>query len=144
MAKNDVTIPLGIPEVEVMKTEINKRDELIITIKSTKKGTKCRWCGNWITKPHGYDQWVEVRHLSVFGRPTYLRYRPRRYRCESCEKKPTTTQRLDWQETGSSNTMAYDDQVLLQLVHSTIEDVSIKEKMSYDSVLGVMERRIAD
>jgi transposase len=29
------------------------------------------------------------------------------------------------------------------LVHSTVEDISIKEKMSYDSVLGVMERRIA-
>jgi transposase len=39
--------------------------------------------------------------------------------------------------------MAYDDHILLQLVHSTIEDVSIKEGMSYDGVLGVMERKIA-
>ena len=116
MAKNDVTVPLGIPEVEVVKTEINKRGELIITIRSTKKGTNCRWCGNWITKPHGHDKWVEVRHLSVFGRPTYLRYQPRRYRCESCEEKPTTTQELDWHEKGSPNTIAYDDHVLLQLV----------------------------
>ena len=143
MAKAEVTVPLGIPEVRVLKTEINKKGELIITIESTKKGTTCRWCGNWITKSHGYDKWVQVRHLSVFGRPTYLRYRPRRYRCEQCEQKPTTTQRLEWQENGSPNTMAYDDHILLQLVHSTIEDVSIKEGMSYDGVLGVMERRIA-
>jgi transposase len=143
MAKAEVTVPLGIPEVRVMKTEINKKGELIITIESTKKGTNCHWCGNWITKSHGYDKWVEVRHLSVFGRPTYLRYRPRRYRCEKCEQRPTTTQRLEWHENGSPNTMAYDDHILLQLVHSTIEDVSIKEGMSYDSVLGVMERRIA-
>jgi transposase len=143
MAKAEVTVPLGIPEVRVLKTEINKKGELIITIESTKKGTNCHWCGNWITKSHGYDKWVEVRHLSVFGRPTYLRYRPRRYRCEKCEQRPTTTQRLEWHENGSPNTMAYDDHILLQLVHSTIEDVSIKEGMSYDSVLGVMERRIA-
>lgn len=144
MAKEaEVTVPLGIPEIRVLKTEINKRGELIITVESTKKGTNCRWCGNWITKSHGYDKWVKVRHLPVFGRPTYLRYRPKRYRCEKCEQRPTTTQELEWHEKGSPNTMSYDDHILLQLVHSTIEDVSIKEKMSYDSVLGVMERRIA-
>ena len=143
MAKAEVRVPLGNPEVRVLKTEINKQGELIITVESTKKGTNCRWCGNWITKSHGYDKWVKVRHISVFGRPTYLRYRPRRYRCEKCEQKPTTTQRLEWHENGSPNTMSYDDHILLQLVHSTIEDVSIKEEMSYDGVLGVMERRIA-
>jgi transposase len=141
MAKAEVTVPLGILEVCVLKTEINKQGEFLITIESTRKGTDCRWCGNWITKSHGYDKWVRVRHLSVFGRPTYLRYRPSRYRCEKCEQKPTTTQRLEWHETGSPNTMAYDDHILLQLVHATIEDVSIKEEMSYTGVLGVMERR---
>lgn len=142
MAKADVTVPLGIPEVRVLKTEINAQGDLIITVESTKEGTNCHWCGNWITKSHGHDKWVKVRHLPVFGRPTYLRYRPKRYRCEQCEQKPTTTQRLEWQEKGSPNTMAYDDHILLQLVHSTVEDVSIKEHLSYDSVLGVMERRI--
>ncbi len=143
MAKADVIIPLGIPEVEVVKTEINEKGDLIITIKSTKIGTKCRRCGRWITKSQGYDEWVQVRHLPVFGRPTYLRYRPRRYRCEKCDKGPTTTQELSWHEKGSPNTLAYEDYILFQLVHSTIEDVSLKEQMSYDGVLGVMERRIS-
>jgi len=142
MAKADVTIPLGIPDVRVLKTEINKRGEVIITIESAKKGTNCRWCGQWTTRSHGYDKWVQKRHLPVFGRPTYLRYRPKRYQCGRCEKKPTTTQRLEWQEKDSPNTMAYDEYILLQIVNSTIEDVSVKERMSYDSVLGVMERRI--
>jgi transposase len=142
MAKTDVTVPLGIPNVRVLKTEINKRGEVIITIESTKKGTNCHWCGQWATKSHGYDKWVQKRHLPVLGHPTYLRYRPKRYQCDHCEKKPTTTQRLDWQENDSPNTMAYDEYILLQIVNSTIEDVSVKERMSYDSVLGVMERRI--
>jgi hypothetical protein len=37
----------------------------------------------------------------------------------------------------------YDDHLLLQLVNSTVEVVSIKECLGYDSVLGVLERRIS-
>jgi transposase len=37
----------------------------------------------------------------------------------------------------------YDDHLLLQLVNSTVEDVSIKEGVAYDCVLGVLERRIS-
>jgi transposase len=142
MAKSEVTIPLGIPDVRVLKTEINKQGEVIITVESTKKGTTCRWCGEKSTKSHGYDKWVQVRHLPVFGRPTYLRYRPKRYQCTKCEKPRTTTERLDWHEQGSGHTMVYDNHILLQLVNGTVEDVSIKEQISYDRVLGVMERRI--
>jgi len=38
--------------------------------------------------------------------------------------------------------MAYDQHVLLQLVNTTVEDVSVKEHLSYDLVAGVLERRI--
>ena len=142
MARAQVSVPLNIPEVQVLKSEINQRGELIITIESTKEGTACRICGKWIEKMHGHDDWVTVRHLPVFGRPSYIRYWPRRYQCLKCEGKPTTTQRLDWQEANSPHTFMYDEHLLLQLVGSTIADVSIKENVSYDSVLGVMERRI--
>jgi transposase len=143
MAKAQVTVPLDIPDVRVLKTELNERGELIITIESTKAGTTCHRCGRWITKSHGHDDWVTLRHLPVFGRPSFLRYRPKRYQCLECEGHPTTSQRLDWHEPNSPHTFAYDEHVLLQLVGSTIRDVSIKERMSYDEVLGTLERRIA-
>lgn len=141
MTKAQVTVPLDIPDVKVLKTELTKEGELIITVESIKVGTRCRRCDRWIRKSHGHAEWVIVRHLPVFGRSSYLRYRPRRYYCKDCEA--TTTQRLNWQESNSPHTMAYDDQVLLQLVNSTIEDVSIKERLPYDRVLGVLERRIS-
>lgn len=143
MAKAEVKIPLGIPDVRVLKTEINDRGDVIITIESTKGGTRCRQCGKWITKSHGLDEWVQIRHLPVFGRPTYLRYQPKRYRCTHCETKPTTTEELDWHEKGSSKSVAYEDHILVLLVHSTVEDVRIKERLGYAEVLGVMERRVA-
>jgi len=143
MKRAQVTVPLDIPDVRVLSTEINKVGELIITIESTKEGTLCRRCGREIRKRHGYDEWTVIRHLPVFGRPSYLRYRPRRYQCMECEDHPTTTQRLDWREGNSAQSMAYDDHLLLQLVNSTVEDVSIKEGVAYDCVLGVLERRIS-
>jgi transposase len=143
MKRAQVTVPLDIPDVRVLSTEINKVSELIITIESTKEGTLCRRCGREIRKRHGYDEWTVIRHLPVFGRPSYLRYRPRRYQCMECEDHPTTTQRLDWREGNSAQSMAYDDHLLLQLVNSTVEDVSIKEGVAYDCVLGVLERRIS-
>jgi len=85
---------------------------------------------------------VKVRHLPIFDRPTYLRYRPKRYQCEVCEGHPTTTEQLDWANSNGAHTVAYDEHVLLQLVNSTVEDVGIKEALGYDSVLGVVERCI--
>lgn len=143
MKKAQVMVPLDIPDVRVLSTEINKVGELIITIESSKEGTICRQCGREIRKRHGYDEWTIIRHLPVFGRASYLRYRPRRYQCLECEGQPTTTQRLDWRESNSPHSIVYDDHLLLQLVNSTVEDVSLKEGVGYDCVLGVLERRIS-
>jgi transposase len=142
MSRAQVTVPLDISDVRVLRTEMSKGGELIITIESTKGGTSCRQCGRWIDKLHGQDDWVTVRHLPVFGRRTYLRYRPKRYQCQACEGHTTTTERLDWHESNSPHTFVLDDHLLLELVGSTIEDVSLKEGVGYDAVLGALERRI--
>jgi transposase len=142
MAQTEVTIPLGIPNVRVLKTEIGERGEIIITIESRKSGTTCRKCGKWILKLHGQEEWITIRHLAVFGRASFLRYRPRRYQCQNCEGHPTTTEKLDWHDSNSPHSFAYDNHILLQLVNSTVEDVSRKAGLSYDSVAGTLERRI--
>jgi len=143
MRKAQVTVPLGIADVRVLSTEINKVGEMIITIESTKEGINCRRCGREIHKRHGYEEWTIIGHLPVFGRPSYLRNRPRRYQCMECDDHPTTTEPLDWRESKSPHSMAYDDHLLLQLVNSTVEDVGLKECVRYNSVLGVLERRIS-
>ena len=142
MAKAQVSIPLDIPEVLVLKSEMNKAGELIITVESTKTTTVCRRCGRVIEKFHGYDKWVKLRYLPVFGHPTYLRYRPKRFRCEYCDGHPTSSQRLDWHEPNSPNTFAYEQHILLQLINATVEDVSRKECLAYDKVLGIVDRYI--
>ena len=48
----------------------------------------------------------------------------------------------DWHDTNSPQSFAYDNHLLLQLVNSTVEDVSQKEGLPYGKVAGVLERRI--
>ena len=143
MSPAQITVPLDIPDVRVLQTQITEQGEFIITVESTLSSAYCRCCGREIRKFHGHADWVLVRHLPILGHPVYLRYRPKRYRCETCADQPTTTQRLSWHEPNSPQTTRYDTHLLLQLVNTTIEDVSVKEQLPYDVVLGVLERCIA-
>lgn len=142
-----ISIPLDIPDVRVLNVQINDNGEFIITIESTLEGAKCHCCGREITGFHGHDDWVTVRHLSILGKPTCLRFRPKRYRCGPCsrrkKRKVTTTQQVSWHTSRSPHTQAYEEHVLLQLVNSTIKDVSIKEGLGYESVVGIVDRYIA-
>ena len=142
MARPQVTIPLDIPDVRVLGTEITPKGEVVITVESIKDETVCHRCGKMIRKFHGHDGWKSIRYLPVFGRPAYLRYRPKRYQCQECEGKPTTTQTLEWYHSNSPHAIAYDEHILLQLVNATIEDVAMKEGLGYDSVLGALERQV--
>lgn len=83
-----------------------------------------------------------IKHLPVFGRPTYLRYRPNRYQCPDCEGHPTARKGLEWHAPKSPHSFASDNHILLQLVNSRVEDVRIKEGIIYECVLGSLERRI--
>ena len=78
----------------------------------------------------------------MFGHPTYLRYRPKRFRCEYCNGQPTTSQRLDGHKPNSPNTFAYKQHILLQLVNTTVADIFLKEQLAYDSIFGIVDRHI--
>ena len=78
----------------------------------------------------GQGRWIELRHLPILGHRVYIRLRPKRYKCPHCGDK-TTTQTLDWYDTKSPHTKAYDRYLMLLLINSTVEDVSRKEDIGY-------------
>jgi transposase len=90
-----ISIPLDIPDLCVLQTELTKDGELILIVESTLTTTTCRRCGRTITQRHGLDEPRLLRHLPSFGRVVYLRIRPKRFCCPWCEGHPTTTQQLD-------------------------------------------------
>jgi transposase len=140
-----VSIPLmGVTDVRILKTELNDEGEFIITVESTLENTVCHKCGHEATKGHGHDEAIVARHLSVFGLKTYIHLRPKRFRCEHCTGKAAiTTQQVSWRAPQSRHTQVYEEHVLLQLVNSTVEDVSHKEGLGYDAVLGILDQYIA-
>ncbi|MDM8522581.1 ISL3 family transposase, partial [Desulfococcaceae bacterium HSG8] len=134
---------LNIPDIAAEKSETDGEGNLIIRVRSTVTGTRCNKCGRDTDKPYGHGREIMLRHLSVFGRKTYICISPPRYQCTCCEGTPVTTQKASWYEQRSPHTAAYEEHVLLQTVSSTVEDVSIKEDLGYEAVNGIITRRIA-
>jgi transposase len=138
-----ISIPLDIPDLRVLQTELTKDGELILTVESTLSSTTCRRCGRIISERHGVDEPRLLRHLPSFGRVVYLRIRPKRFRCPWCEGHPTTTQQLDWYDPQALHTKAYERHLILQLVNSTIADVEAKEDVTYAALMGILDRWLA-
>ena len=136
-----IEISLDIPGVKVEKTE-KFEDRIIISVSSAAEGAECHKCGRKIDKPFGSGREIDLRHLSVFGKPTYIRICPPRYQCVHCKGGPVSTQKASWYSQRSPYTAAYENYVLLGLVNSTVEDVSIREGMGYEAVMGIINRRI--
>ena len=138
-----ISIPLDIPDVRVLQTDLTQANEFILTVESTLESTSCRRCGRTITEQHGEDRPRLLRHLPILGRVVYLRIRPKRFRCPYCDDHPTTTQELDWYDPNALHTLAYERHLIVQLVNSTVTDVVAKEDVSYDALEGILDRWIA-
>jgi transposase len=127
----------------VLNSELSPRGDYILTVESTLEGTKCRKCGREIKELHGLDEGITLRHLPILGHKVFLHLRPKRYRCPYCEGGPTTTQELAWYTAKSPHTKAYEKYLLVQLVHATVEDVSLKEELGYKALEGIVDRWIS-
>jgi len=139
----NIEIPLDILDVNVIEVEINKRGEIIITVESTVEGTYCHTCGRKTTKRHGHGRVITLRHLPILNMKAYIRIRPVRYQCTYCNGKPTTTQKLPWYDERSPHTRAYEDHILIEMINNTVEDVSNKEDLGYEAVMGIIDRRVS-
>jgi transposase len=119
-------IPLDIPDVTIENVTTNRLGHIEITVKSTVEGVPCHQCGKMTTRFYGEDREITRRHLPVLGRRTSIRLRPKRSECPYCQGNPTTTQKLSWYTPRSAFTRAYEAQLLLILVNSTIAQNALR------------------
>jgi transposase len=140
-----VTIPieqlLNIPGIRVLSVKYDE-DKIECQIESTQGCSMCHKCGQKATEFHERGQELELRHLPLCGRQVMLRLRPKRYRCRYCEGAVTTTERADWYDAKAGCTKTYAEFLLLELVNGTLQDVSQKHGVTYDSVRGVLKRYV--
>ena len=137
-----IPVSLDIENLEIEEVKINREGEYEIYVKSTKEGCTCHVCGKYIKKYHGKDGQKRIRHLPIFGKETYLIVRLPRFQCMDCDGKPTTTQQVGWHERRSPNTIPFEKHILLSLMGSTVEDVSQREGIGYEAVMGIVRRHI--
>lgn len=138
----EISIPLNIPNVDVVNQEITSNGDIIITVVSKDNGTNCKDCGRRCTKRHGKDEPILLRHLPSLGHKVYIRIYPIRYTCDYCDNHPTTTERLSWYNIRSKFTHDYEDCLLIQMINSTIMDVHLKEDVGYNSVRSMLNRKV--
>jgi transposase len=91
-------IPLDISDIEILSSEINAEEEVILTVESTLRGVHCHRCGKWIEKIHSHEDPILIRHLPVLDNPLYLKISLTRYECPHCEGGSTTTEKLSWRQ----------------------------------------------
>jgi transposase len=139
---SELKIPFDIADVTIINSQVTSDNKLFIRVESEQATTRCGCCGQEIRCSEGHGQELKLRHLAVLGMETYLLIRPKVAKCKHCWTEPKTTQVLDWYEQRSPHTKAYDEYLLKQLVNSTIEDVSLKENIGYDAVVGALNRQI--
>lgn len=137
-----IPIELDIEGLEIIDVKINREGHYEIHTESTLEGCTCHVCGKHITKPHGKDRQKRIRHLPILGRETYIIIKLPRFQCLDCYGKPTTTQQVAWHERNSPNTIPFEKHILLGLMGSTVEDVSQREGIGYEAVMGIVRRHI--
>ena len=52
-SRNLITLPLDIPEVEILSVNVNEHGDYIVTVESTQNSAICQGCGVRITKSNG-------------------------------------------------------------------------------------------
>jgi transposase len=77
-------IPIDIPDVAVLRTEITSENRLMIYVESTLETTTCSICGQEMRCTYGHGQELKLRHLPVFDMETYVVIRPKRGQCKHC------------------------------------------------------------
>ena len=138
-----IAIPLDLPDVEVLRTEVTAQRELIIGVESTLTTATCHRCGRTIDTFYGYDRPIRLRHLPILGMVVFIEIRPKRFRCPFCDDHPTTTQQVDWYTPKAPFTKAYERQLLVLLINGTVTDVAQKEgDLLPDAILGALDRWI--
>jgi transposase len=140
-----VTIPpeqlLNIPGIRVLSVKFDE-NKIEYEIESNQGYSICHKCGRKAAEYYENERQLELRHLPLCGRQVILRLRPKRYRCSYCDGVVTTTERPGWYDAKAGCTKAFADFMLLELVNSTIQDVSVKHSVSYDILRGILNRYV--
>jgi transposase len=135
--KQILTQLLGIKQLEVIRSTIVGEGEIYLTVEPLLKVAACPDCSEISLREHDRGDEQRVRDLSVAERRCWLVYRPRRFRCEGCQK--TFVERVEWRRAGMSYTTRYERYIYQRSRREPISQVAEDEGLSEEAVQAIFE-----
>ena len=138
----NIILPLDIDSLEIISQTLDSKGNIILEVVSKCTESTCHKCGKSATKRDGYSTPIMVEHTKILERKVYLKIKPVRYKCQHCKDHPTTTEQYSWCDRNAKVTKAMEEYLMRSLINSTIEDVSRKERVSYKTIVRVVNRQV--
>jgi transposase len=128
---------LGIKQLEVTGSRFEGSEEIHLKVEPILKVAACPDCGEISLHEHDRGDEQQVRDLAVAERRCWLVYRPRRFRCESCQK--TFVERVEWRRAGMGYTTRYERYIYQRTRCEPISQVAQDEGLSEEAVQALFE-----
>jgi transposase len=128
---------LGIKQLEVTGSTFAGSEEIYLNVEPLLKVAVCPDCGEISLHEHDRGDEQQVRDLAVAERRCWLLYRPRRFRCERCQK--TFVGRVEWRRAGMGYTTRYERYIYQRSRREPISQVSQDEGLSEEAVQAIFE-----
>jgi len=85
---------LNIADIRILSTSLIHEQDLMFEVESVLETVACAQCGHMLSEFDGYDTLRKLRYLPPAGRPVYIAFRPKRFRCAYCDDHPITLQQI--------------------------------------------------
>ncbi len=129
---------LDLPNVRVIAYDLLGSEHLHVHIESTLEAGVCPTCQRVSEIGHGHAEPQLIRDLPIWQRQCWLGYRPRRFKCVTCQT--TFVERVRWREADFVYTLRYEQALYERARREPIAQIAACEQLSDDIVQGIFER----
>jgi transposase len=132
-----LTQVLGIEKLEVRGSKMAGAEEIYLNVEPMLKVGICPDCSTISLNEHDRGEEQKIRDLTISGRRCWLMYRPRRFRCERCDK--TFVERVEWRRAGMGYTTRYEKYIYQRSRREAISQIAEDEGLSEEAVQAIFE-----
>jgi len=134
----ELTELLNLSNIHVIHYQLVGPSRINLFIEPTVEVAVCPDCGKPSTDIHDRGEPQMIRDLPMWERRCWLRYSPRRFKCNTCGD--TFVERVSWREAGRDYTVRYERHIYQLSRKEPISQVAKDEGLSEDIVQGIFEQ----
>jgi transposase len=139
MANYDLlTKLLDLSNVRVTHYQLVGQQRLNLFIESTVAAAVCPDCQQVSLAVHQVGEPQMLRDLPIWNRRCWLRYAPRRFKCETCAT--TFVERVLWRESGLDYTIRYEQFIYERTRREPLAQIAQADGLTEAIVQGIFER----